>query len=99
MTEDGKAHFSANERQRTERVRPGPTLLVSDFGTALPPDFGLQILVAIMAPIGESAYFPPLDRCFTGEHQLLSVWNASLSKARANQSTGPGRPHTLGFLS
>lgn len=24
VAEDGKAHFSANERQRTERVKPGP---------------------------------------------------------------------------
>lgn len=32
--------------------------------------FGLANL--LMAPVGE-AYFPPLDRCFSGEYQLLFV--------------------------
>ena len=31
----------------------------------------------LMAPIGE-AYFPPLDRCFGGEHQLLYAARGSL---------------------
>lgn len=33
-----------------------------------------------MAPIADSLYFPPLDRCFSGEHQLMLVRNASLLK-------------------
>lgn len=35
-------------------------------------EYGVKDLIfdGLMAPIGE-VYFPPLDRCFSGEHQLL----------------------------
>lgn len=47
-----------------------------------------------MAPIGE-AYFPPLDRCFSGEHQLLS-WKTTyvaLSQLNGEAQKGSLRRH------
>ena len=44
------------------------------FGIAIPPE------VALMAPIRE-AYFPPLDKCFGGEYQLLYVGSVLCPKS------------------
>lgn len=34
--------------------------------------FGCQIAwAALMAPIESEVYLPPLDKCFSGQHQLL----------------------------
>jgi hypothetical protein len=47
-------------------------------------------LDASMAPIGE-AYFPPLDRCFSGEYQLLYVCNPSFSESETDGALVHGR--------
>ena len=41
-----------------------------EYGVALPK---LLQPVALMAPVRESSYFPPLDKCLDGRHQLLYV--------------------------
>lgn len=43
-----------------------------------------------MAPIGE-VYFPPLDRCFSGELQLLYVYEHVFSDESTDSAVDHGR--------